>query len=454
VDPIWSKVGPATHIGNVSEYNSQFFDSRFLAEHRVGWQREGDHYASLALFYSPNPSLVLLPVTVHLEWLDWICEKMRWSDVEVVGGLNSDPSICNAIRHRSDVMSMLKARDHPVISWGETPQFVELLSQLALDDGAAQQAAASEAVRFGESKIHSRDVFVEAAAEVAGIRVPRARVASNVQAAAGMIAERSALGLTSVLKAEFGVAGYGTAFAYPNTTSSTSEAERFVRQLIAEDSIFLAGRLLVEDFVEGRAKHKDLTFDAVVTAGEVVSVGAGVMNVDSSNYVGVTVGREVLPSPIESRMDAFARRVGEALKGHGYVGWFNIDFIADGVGQIWPAEINTRRSGPTIAWSIKSRFDSIAPHQVHRVRTLDIIPLALPVSSRRLLDHVRAIERACSASSVEVVPLLSTASEETDPYPYFGVALVSSSESVMEALTALDRAEAVIRQANMELGCA
>ncbi|MFG6194520.1 hypothetical protein [Nonomuraea sp. JJY05] len=396
-EPSWVKARtgglPAVHVGNAAEFNAAF----------GGMPAGRDHYSCLAAFASPRPALIVLPLPVPEWWGRHLAETLGWGEVRVHGGIAADGRVSAALADLPELVSPEVA----VLSWGHTP---------ALDRIRPAPAGVLECIRRFESKRGSHELFRTLAADHRGIRI----------AAQRRIAARRELrgaAMPYVLKKEYGVGGTGTQVV------TTSPPPRRVRGL------------LLEEYVAGVANP---TFDAVIAAdGQVHPVGTGAMAIDGTRYQGVTVGPGTLPAAQARTAAAFGAAVGAALAGHGYRGWYDVDYVADRAGLLAPTEINLRLTGPSAAFTIQSALDGL--HGTgHLVRTLDCLPLAARLPPTALREHVTRLAARCRELGAIFVVTVPTAA--FDPIPYLGIALAA--RTVRE----LDEAERAVRTANEALG--
>jgi hypothetical protein len=230
-----------------------------------------------------------------------------------------------------------------------------------------------------------------------------------------------------VLKNEYGAGGSGTLVVSP-------AGLRIPRRWAVE--------ALAEEYVEGTGPYRDPTFDAVIDAdGEVHPVGVGLMAVEGTGYRGVTVGPGVLPAQLADTAVRFGTAVGRVLAAEGYRGWYDVDFVTDGGGRLAPVEINVRLTGPAVAFNIEATLDRVRGGR-HFVRTLDVLPLGARLPGRALRDHVARLVDLCPDATL----LVTIPTAAFDPAPYLGLAIAARTS------TALDTAEAAVRDANAALG--
>lgn len=464
----WAGGRPAVHIGNVADFNAQFLAPGLDAGQAGRRRLRGHHYASMAVCYSPEPAVVLLPHHVEDAWIELLAAELAWGRVELHSGLATGagsgpgPGMADALRARPALLARIASAGHPVLPWGLTAGLLDLfdpadaaISGAALPGsavlgpvpgpaGLTGAAGALAVTRRYESKAASHELFTAIAPDHPGIVVPRQEHPDGPRRAARRIAARAARGATTVLKSPHGVGGYGTTVVTPRQVAEAGGARALLRRLAAEEVLAPGGGLLLEEFVEGAGRLRDLTFDAVVGPdGAVHPVGAGVMAVDGTHYQGVTVGPRLLPAAPARAAEAFGLAVGRVLAAEGYRGWFDVDFVTDRALRLAPTEINLRLTGPAVAFVLQARLDEVRGPG-HLVRTLDGLPLGARLSQQLLFDHVEGLRARCGRLGVTVLPLVPTASYQE--LPSVGLALAARDTD------SLDAAESLVRSANQALG--
>ncbi|MFF3599853.1 hypothetical protein [Kitasatospora indigofera] len=480
----WAGGRPAVHIGNVADFNAQFLAPGLDAGQAGRRRIQGHHYASMAVCYSPEPAVILLPHHVEDAWIELLAAELAWGRVELHSGLatgaGGGPGLADALRARPALLARIASAGHPVLPWGLTAGLLDLFGPAgAALPGAALPgsalpgsvlpgaalpgsgvlgpvpgpvapaaptgaAGALAVTRRYESKAASHELFTAIAPDHPGIVVPRQEQPDGPRRAARRIAARAARGATTVLKSPHGVGGYGTTVVTPRQVAEAGGARALLRRLTAEEVLAPAGGLLLEEYIEGAGRLRDLTFDAVVGPdGAVHPVGVGVMAVDGTHYQGVTVGPRLLPEGPARAAEAFGLAVGRVLAAEGYRGWFDVDFVTDRVLRLAPTEINLRLTGPAVAFVLKARLDEVRGPG-HLVRTLDGLPLGARLSQQLLFDHVEGLRARCGRLGVTVLPLVPTASYQE--LPSVGLALAARDTD------SLDAAESLVRAANGALG--
>ncbi|NUR62529.1 MAG: hypothetical protein HOV87_28310 [Catenulispora sp.] len=432
----WTGGKRAIHLGNVADFDAQFPVGGPEPRPRPSRWRYGHHYASLAPFYTPHPAVVVLPHHLDEAWPRLIAHHLQWDSIELHSGIaDDDTGFADALAARPALLDRIRGAGLPMVPWGRTPKLDRLLR--ATDDGVLA------AVQRFESKAHAVALFRELMPACPGIHVRSQQRAQSRRDLARLVSTATGAGRPVVLKSEFGVGGVGTVIVTPPDVAAAGGARALLRRLAAEERLLPGNDVLVEPYIKPAGRLGDLTFDAVVAAdGGVHPVGAAVMQVEGTHYRGATVGPGVMPDEVAARLARFGTEVGKALAGHGYRGWFDVDFIRDSSGRIEPAETNLRLTGPAVAFMIKARLDRVRGPG-HLVRVLDELPLGARLPEEAVFEHVGRLARLCAVLDVLVLPTLPGTAFE--PEPTLGLAIAARS------LTVLDAAESLVRAANAEL---
>ncbi|MER6301636.1 hypothetical protein ABT247_19030 [Kitasatospora sp. NPDC001539] len=427
----WTGGRAAVHIGNVADFNAQFTAPGLDTAQRDRRLRQAHHYACLAVGYSPEPALLVLPAEVDRAWTDWLARELEWGPVEVHDGVAADRTVAAALAERPALAARIADSGHPVVRWGRTAA-----------DGDGPELAA--VLRY-ESKAAAHELFTALAPGHPGITVPAQERPDGRRRAARRLTLRATRGLTTVLKSPHGVGGYGTVVVEPADVFAAGGAGVLLRRLVRSEIMPPQGPLLLEEYVDPgpAARLRDLTYDALVGPdGTVHPVGAAAMEVAGTRYQGATTGPGTVPRAAAETARDFALAVGERLAAEGYRGWYDVDFVTDRRRRLAPTEINLRLTGPAVAFMLRERLDRVRGPG-HLVRTLDAMPLGARLGPEALYDHLDRLRPRCARLGVTLLPLIPTAAR--DPQPFVGLALAGPDAE------ALDAAQALLAAANHAL---
>ncbi|MGW1061831.1 hypothetical protein [Micromonospora rubida] len=438
----------SVNLGNVAEFNRQFFPADFRPDHLGTWELEGHHYACLAPFYSSDPGIVVMPLTPRPEWVELQLAVMRWPHLDLRTGVRDDADgICAAVladdRLLADVAEAVRAGS-VLLPWGHTAGVAELRARVAGADGdgpapgpgaAGPGAGEVDCARF-ESKVRANERFRLAAAAAERVVVARQDVCASIEEAAVTLARRIAdTGRPQMLKSDFGVGGFGTTMIAPEQAATPATARRLLAALIKEDAIYGVLPLIVEEYVPhppGLWSQTNVNAE-IEPDGTLRLRGCAAMDVVDTKYAGAVVGGG-LDHGVRRRMEAFGTAVGQLMREAGYVGWFDIDFIRTDDDVLVPTETNARRTGPTAALSIAQNLAADADGTGVVVRTNDRVLLPRPATEQAMLDRFLACARSLGpAAGVRFVPTIVTATDQE--FPYFGFAAVGDEMETVNAAT-------------------
>lgn len=419
----------AVHIGNVVEFYEESLrtlESDVLGDRIVGC----DAYASMAPFYTTDPGVVVIPGTdqsVLAEWAEIQVAIMAWTSFEPLA-YSGDSSGLSLALHGIPAVRQAVAEGQGVVSWGETPAF-----RLFVERSTAKATFSTNpaiAARI-ESKLHHAEVFDDAADDLGrpnGLRLAEQQVAEDEARLVDILVDHGTAGHASVLKTPSGSGGDGCAIFRPHQTATRKRALSALAAAREADAFLRTGPLLVQRFYPKRALGGDLTSDFEIDAEASVSCwGTARMILEGTHYAGALTLSERTPE-IELA-EAFGYAVGERLAADGYRGWFDIDFLRSPRVGLVPVEINARRTGPTVPFTIQSRIRALSGAPVE-VAAHDLIPLGARMTAGSAIDHFR--KAVANLDLVEqVVPTLTTATESLSPY--LGVAVLGETTAQAEA---------------------
>lgn len=446
---VWTAGKTAIHLGNVAEYGEQLLPARpanqplsaapLDTQHRLRAARD---YSGLAWFYSPEPRLVLFPGPVEPEWGEWLKDLLEWSHCEAYSDLAADEeAIGHAIIQRKTLLKRIKQQVNPLIAWGHTPDYQQLLASTGQQGPAslsskADSTSLQRAIRTYEDKHQANELFRTVVQHHPGVRVPRQWHFEHATMGMATALWRARCGHALVCKTLQGAGGSGVTILSPAHIRAAGGNLRALAQLRASLSTTGSSTsLILEEYIDPAGNYHDITVDAIIdNEANVHIVGAGLMHVSGTAYQGVTVGPGSVPPRLAATAIAFTRDVGRALADVGHRGWFDIDFVVSRKGELCPTETNCRLTGPAVAFMIAARLAQTR-RKDFVVRTLDAVPLALPLRSAPLHALLRRVHAYCAALHVQLLPtLVGRAQAER---PSVGLALAGQDRQAVEVGTTL-----------------
>lgn len=420
------------HIGNVVEFNApslpRGLDVNILSDRLAGC----DEYASLAPFYTDDPGLVLIPRAGQADldrWAEVQCKVLGWSAFEPAAWQSDSASLSADLSQDARVMAAVAA-GKAIIPWGETGHFRTFVQQTGAKAKLSIEPTVAGRV---DSKFHQIELFAASYLDLArpdGIEIAAQSVANNDHELVAAILKHGRAGRPVVIKSPRGVGGNGSAVLRPHQTVTESRCLRALSLARENDGFLKTTPLIVQNYYWKKARWGDLTSDFEIDdVGKVHCRGSALMLLDGTHYVGA--GTIDTPSPEVKLAERFGAAVGERLATEGYRGWFDVDYLQSLKGTLVPLEVNARRTGPTIAFSIQSAVATRRGTSVC-VAVHDALPLPKRMKAATASEWFRRAAEALGLAG-DLVPTLTTATSGLTPY--LGAAVIGPSTEV--ALTRL-----------------
>jgi hypothetical protein len=195
-----------------------------------------------------------------------------------------------------------------------------------------------------------------------------------------------------------------------------------IRHLAYGDATFDQFPLVVQELVTvSSVNASDLTADGEISADGRVSVrGLGRMLTHGSHYYGCVLSHDDVDPRLRSMIADFTLATGDVLAGYGYRGWFDIDFVQALDGRLYALEVNARRTGPLIAYTVDTRLRELGC-EVEAVATAEVIRLPWRVSPSLAFEAFHATQQGMRRR------ILPTAFMATDALrPSIGIAVTGS----------------------------
>ena len=430
---------PNLHIGNVAEFNEQYGVSADDGVRRLV-REECDCYGAIAPFLSTDPGLVVLSRNgADSRWWDLLGERLRWESLQPYSvDVTMDESLCAAASKDAFVVGELSEvvnRGDQAIPWGESPSYRQLVSTLPPE--RASRSANAQIQAWAESKANFGTIAECALARSPddGVKLPVTIICHSETELLDALRSVASDGARLLLKAEFGVGGFGTTVIQPEWAQTAAARQACLAGLRQSDERFTRWPVVVQEYVpRSRLTSSDLTGDAEVAHDGLVSFRSGAtMLVDSTHYSGaVTACGSHFPPAVWERVRRFTLAVGEELATRGYRGWYDVDFIESLTGQLMPLELNARRTGPIVAHTIGQRVSMIHGRPVVAA-VYDAFPLP------RRIDDDKVFEAFAKLNSGSLYPPIPTAFLGTAASsPKIGLGVVG--ETALEAVACMNAA--------------
>ena len=135
--------------------------------------------------------------------------------------------------------------------------------------------------------------------------------------------------------------------------------EKFVRNLILSEEYWQKDLIVVEEFIRADTKvcggSPSVEF-FVDDGGPKALYVCGMRVNDAGMFKGVEIGKASVPKHIERELFRSGLVYAKLLYKMGYRGYFDIDWVNDKKGKLYPLESNIRRTGGTHVYDLSNRL--------------------------------------------------------------------------------------------------
>ena len=241
--------------------------------------------------------------------------------------------------------------------YSTTPYFINLVKKLKklglkIETPESPKPANAWTVNFYGSKSGIRQLTQINGAYRADLKMPDGVISHGIVDSARIAANKYIKEGGVVIKTNKGHAGAGVLIFRPGELpDSFKDCEREIVKKLKKDQYWEKFPIVVESLVDPNSRIGGGFPNAeffVRADGEVEFLYYCGMRVDGNGvFAGVEIGEESLPKRVASRITDIGYLIGEQYAKDGYVGYFDVDFIAQKAGEIFVSESNVRVTGGT-----------------------------------------------------------------------------------------------------------
>ncbi len=346
-------------IGNDREFFAPI--DRFVPPHlRKEFEQADLDEADMDIMWCGDNKLVFMPQYLDEGYVRDICQLFGYRNFHVVVPVENAGLCIDIVQdHHAWNVLVETIRLNPgvrIIPFGNSPEFYELLAQLAqleLEFTSPETPDADHRwiVRYYDTKVGCRKLLEKAAARSTKIKLPWGRVVNTWEEAQEVVRVLTDRGLGVVFKANEGGSGIGVN-VYPPQRLVTSEQVLAMLNSVKNNPLYTGEvPFIVEEYIPPDFSHHGVfpSVDVLMTADgdiRIQAVDAMVITHDENEvgFYGCVAGVGLF-SPDQTQMLAdMTLVVAEILRETGYVGWFDVDYILSVDGSIIPTEVNLRRT--------------------------------------------------------------------------------------------------------------
>lgn len=210
-------------------------------------------------------------------------------------------------------------------------------------------------IDYLDSKSGYREDLLKVAAKHDDVRLPKGFICSGLEQAVQMMRWFMQREISCVVKSNVGESGWGTLILRKSEFNTLSDVENKVRETLSSDSIWNRLPLVVEEFIDpwlDVAGGMPSAEAHVTSAGVEVTYTCGQDVTSNGEFLGVSIGSEVLPKKVDDWTRSVIKSIGEDYFELGYRGFFDVDFVLSKDGTPYAIESNMRRTGGTHTYGL------------------------------------------------------------------------------------------------------
>jgi hypothetical protein len=275
-------------------------------------------------------------------------------------------SVCEAIIKDKKLLNQLtKAiKDNPkinLIAYAVTPEFLKLIIFLK-DQGLSFKTpeVPEERARWTSAFFDSKGGFRQAVPYLGQRFTPMpegfiCRTPGEIIGWADYLLEKDG---GCVLKTNRGLAGAGVKLIRKKDLKNQSLAD-FINEIIKKDPYWTKELTVVEQLVDidESVAGGNPSVEFQVTDNKVIPLYVCGMRVTAEGvFRGVEIGKGAVPSSLVKSLFNQGRLWAKFLQKVGYRGFFDIDWVYDKKGKVYPIESNIRRTGGTHVYELAKRL--------------------------------------------------------------------------------------------------
>ena len=359
-----NKKGRVIRIYNLSEDVWPFIDS-FGSKKQQTWEiKENANLADKDLFAMADEKEFTFITARPLDknFVSYYKKLCNIKDLEILVPKKHTGLLCKDIERDKKIMKHFvhlgKTYGKLLIScYSTTSYFISLIKKLKklgikIETPESPKPANAWTVNFYGSKSGIRQLTQINGAYRADLRMPSGVISHGIVDSARIAANKYVKEGGVVIKTNKGHAGAGVLIFRPGELSvNFKSCVREIIEVLKKDKYWSKFPIVVESLVDPNMRIGGGFPNAeffVRPDGEVEFLYTCGMRVSSDGvFAGIEIGEEALPKRVASRITDIGYLIGEQYAKDGYVGYFDVDFIAEKAGDIYLSESNVRVTGGT-----------------------------------------------------------------------------------------------------------
>lgn len=296
------------------------------------------------------------------KFVEYYKKLCKVNDLEILVPEKHTGVLCKDVESDKKIMKRLvelgkSYKKINITAYSTTSYFIDLIKKLRskgikVRTSEAPKAANAWTVNFYGSKSGIRQLTQINGAYRADLKMPDGVISHGIVDSARIAANKYVKEGGVVIKTNKGHSGAGVLiFRKGDLPTYFAECETKIVEILKKDYYWEKFPIVIESLVVPNPRIGGGFPNAeffVRPDGEVEFLYYCGMRVDNNGvFAGVEIGEESLPKRVASRITDIGYLIGEQYAKDGYVGYFDVDFIAEKAGEIFVSESNVRVTGGT-----------------------------------------------------------------------------------------------------------
>jgi hypothetical protein len=346
---------------NVHEFMFEGMDSDY--EYLSEWRNIGAGYSEVSSMWSGKNKLILAPKPVDNNFIEHIKNVFGYEIMTITpktfssktaSDFLNDVDILNEIKCFAKKYESLK-----FMAWGATQGAYALLNKIRSFNPSCFSDMPVESHAWTVSQYDSKIGF-KRLCEMLHLDIPIWYSCANLNEAFESINAFHKNGKPCVLKANYGVGGFGNIFI--NNELLLQPFSTVCQHILQQSGglpYFKNGSMLVEEFIEapnGGICSGFASAEILADKSVEIIVGGADIHGTTGYYEGATLGRGVLTEELWQKLKNIMLQIGNEIANNGYVGHWGINFMVRKTGEITLIEMNPRRCGESHIHNMVKQF--------------------------------------------------------------------------------------------------
>jgi len=318
------------------------------------------------LFSDTDKRILITPFLLDQNFVKDVCQTLNYHTFLNLAPQEVGDSLCEAIIRDKKLLTQISQviKSNPginFVAYAATPEFLKLVDKLRQEGLTFRtpeipQPEAQWTSAFFDSKSGFRQSVPYLGPEFAAM--PEGFICHNFSEIFGWTSYFLEKSDGCVLKTNRGLAGAGVKIIRKKDLSKIN-LSNYLREIIESELYWQREPVVVEQLVEIEPSIAggNPSVEFQVTDQKVIPLYVCGMRVTAEGvFRGVEIGKGAVPQKLVQLLFAQGKLWARFLQKIGYRGFFDIDYVYDKKGKIYPIESNIRRTGGTHVYEMTKRL--------------------------------------------------------------------------------------------------